>query len=390
LLGLALSFACGEGSLDVIGGSRSDPSPPSADPPQQTESVPPHPTIPLDPAFLALFDPDVLHRVDLTLPVEAWDGIHDDWQATAVALDGWPLEGAAARLTGPLAEFGWDGKSDLEIDLLVDGGSRYADCTRLALGAQQGDPAAAREVVTGRLLRDAGVAAPYSAFAELFVNGERIGLYTLRETVDSAFLGRRWLDTQGTLWAGDADSDFTAAGLEAFDPVSGADSTTLVAARLAVDGPAFWAAIGAAVNLDAFLAGWAMLDVEAADGGYPHIPGNAWWYADPEDQDRLVFIPGGGDGSWNAAFQADVAETALGAACLADADCDAARRTARDDALAVWPDLDPVGTLEAAYILTSGAVAADPNRGTTVGAVNSARVTLHSAFQAWPVTLGGL
>ena len=75
-----------------------------------------------------------------------------------------------------------------------DPGLRYYGLKRLNFHQMNGDEAQMREVLTYQVFRDAGVAAPRSVFAELRLNGEPLGLFTLTEDIDDRFIADRFRD----------------------------------------------------------------------------------------------------------------------------------------------------------------------------------------------------
>ncbi len=92
-----------------------------------------------------------------------------------------------------------------------DPASRFHGLKRLNFHAMNGDEAQMREVISYQVFRNAGVIAPRSVFANLQLNGEPIGLYTLTEDIDDRFIADRFRDRgRGVLykeiWPGRIDS----------------------------------------------------------------------------------------------------------------------------------------------------------------------------------------
>ena len=71
---------------------------------------------------------------------------------------------------------------------------RFHGLKRLNFHGMTGDEAQMREMLSYQVFRDAGVAAPRSVFAELTLNGESIGLFTLTEDIDDRFIADRFRD----------------------------------------------------------------------------------------------------------------------------------------------------------------------------------------------------
>lgn len=73
-------------------------------------------------------------------------------------------------------------------------GQRYHGLKRLNFHPMSGDDAQMREILTYWTFRDAGVAAPRAVYAELRLNGEPLGLFTLTEDIDDRFIADRFDD----------------------------------------------------------------------------------------------------------------------------------------------------------------------------------------------------
>ena len=72
---------------------------------------------------------------------------------------------------------------------------RYHGLKRLNFHPMSGDDAQMREILTYRTFRESGVVAPRSVYAELRLNGELLGLFTLTEDIDDRFIADRFGDT---------------------------------------------------------------------------------------------------------------------------------------------------------------------------------------------------
>jgi spore coat protein CotH len=97
-------------------------------------------------------------------------------------------------------------KRSLKIDLAhYDAKSRWGSLRRITLNAGVLDPGRLREALAYAAYRDGGVPAPRTAFAEVTLtvpgryNRELLGLFTMVEDVDKAFLNDRFKDADGLL-----------------------------------------------------------------------------------------------------------------------------------------------------------------------------------------------
>jgi spore coat protein CotH len=87
----------------------------------------------------------------------------------------------------------------LDLDRYVDG-QELLGVDKLDLNNGFKDPTLLREALGYGVVRDFGLAAPRTAFADLWVAGEHLGLYTLVEEVEGTFLRRNFADTSGDLY----------------------------------------------------------------------------------------------------------------------------------------------------------------------------------------------
>jgi spore coat protein H len=97
-------------------------------------------------------------------------------------------------------------KRSLKIDLVHYGEkSRFGSLKKLTLNAGILDPGKSREALAYAVYRDAGVPAPRTAFAEVYLtvpgryNGELLGLFTLVEDIEDSFLQDHFGEENGLL-----------------------------------------------------------------------------------------------------------------------------------------------------------------------------------------------
>ena len=88
---------------------------------------------------------------------------------------------------------------------------RYHGLKRLNFHSMNSDESQMREILSYEVFRDSGTAAPRSVYAELQLNGEPLGLFTLTEDIDDRFIADRFRDRgRGVLfkeiWPGNIDN----------------------------------------------------------------------------------------------------------------------------------------------------------------------------------------
>lgn len=71
-----------------------------------------------------------------------------------------------------------------------------------------GDPSLIREAASYQLFHEMGIAAPRTAFVDLWVNDTHLGLYTMVEQIDRTFLAHNFGDAGGNLYKPSAPAAF--------------------------------------------------------------------------------------------------------------------------------------------------------------------------------------
>lgn len=343
--------------------------------------------IPADDAGYAdLFDAARVHEVALTFAAEARAALEADpseWVAADLVVDGHAFPGVGAKWRGPSAEQRWDGKPGFRIGLrAMDACETFAGVETLILDAMTEDAARGRLVVAGAATEGLGRVAPRATYAALTVDGVAMGLYAHVETVDGAFVARRW-PAGGTLWEGEEGADFTGRGLDAWDDVGGGgDEAVLEAVTQMAQGSAdFYADADALVDMEGFLATWATLAALGHAGSYPYVADDVYVYVHPDDG-RLRFVPWGVDAGWDPAFAVDGVEGILGLRCVYDGACSAALSASLTTTLDAVEALDVPALAVAAFAVSDAALDAEPAG--DAAAVRAARTALLQAMATWP------
>jgi hypothetical protein len=137
----------------------------------------------------ALFDSAVLQRVDLQVSERDWDTLRERYTANTYYPASFVWRGQAVRNVG-IRSRGSGTRSGVKPGLLVDfdryvSGQTFLGLKALVLDNHLQDASAMREAVTMALLARIGVPAPREAHAELYVNGQFFGVYSLVENIDS-------------------------------------------------------------------------------------------------------------------------------------------------------------------------------------------------------------
>ena len=192
-LGLALvvaASACG----GEVGVDPADARPLDAGP----DAAPPDPSA-------AVFDPEVIHDIELTMPAVAWTDIAGNPRAETwhVATFRWGDE--TVGQVGVRA-FGYSshvvGKPPLKLDFdHVDRGQEWRGLEQLKLRNAYNDASFMHDALAPWMLRRAGVTASRTGWARVSVNGTPVGFYTVMESIDDVFLKRNFRTDAGPLYS---------------------------------------------------------------------------------------------------------------------------------------------------------------------------------------------
>ena len=141
-----------------------------------------------------LFNPDVVHRVDLRMHSQDWDKLKQNFQENTYYPADLEWNGQTVRNAG-IRSRGLGSRSPTKPGLRVDF-DRYSTAQTflglksVVLDNLTQDSSGVRESVTMRLFARVGVPASRESFARLYVNNELIGLYAIVESVDKDLLAR--------------------------------------------------------------------------------------------------------------------------------------------------------------------------------------------------------
>lgn len=231
------------------------------------------------------------------------------WFRADLEIDGRVVRDVGVRKKGFLGSLDAERPSlRVELDEFVDG-QKLDGLERLTLNNGKQDVSRLRQCLAYDLFREAGVAAPRCSFAHVTVNRVDLGLYVHVEPVRKPFL-RQWFGElagdrdagDGALWEGQL-SDFRTGWLDTFEAkheaMGPAEQALLegVATAMEGDDDGLIERLDAVLDLEQFIAFWAVEALTAHWDGYAGNTNNFFVYAAPEGSAdrRLRFIPWGVD-----------------------------------------------------------------------------------------------
>lgn len=265
-----------------------------------------------------LFRPDHVLEIGITLDAADWEllrhepehlGMPDTTcghRATETAYHYYPgeisIDGVVVSEVG-VRKKGNLGSSTSERPSLKIKAHEYVDGQRihglghLTLNNNRQDPTRISQCLGYGLFRDAGVPASRCSFAHVTVNGEDLGVYSNVETIKEPFLERHFGDGDGRLY--ESGGDFVPGATDGFQPKTDEDDPDCsdldpVVAALQAPAAELPAALGAVLDVDAFMTYWAMEVITDHWDGYANNLNNFFLYHDPTS-DRFQFIPWGID-----------------------------------------------------------------------------------------------
>ncbi|MDD9946111.1 MAG: CotH kinase family protein [Myxococcales bacterium] len=195
----------------------------------------------------------------------------------------------------------------LKIDKFI-GGRTLGDDERVTLNNSVQDPTGVRTCLAYDLFAKAGYPAPRCNLVSLMVNGEPQGLYVHLEPIKRRFLRRNFASDNGDLYEGTL-VDLTPAFLDdramtgglgrweaktADTDRNGGPLRALVRALQAPD-EGLVEALEPLLDLDRFIAFWALEWLIGHADGYASNHNNFFIYFDPSDDGRATFLPWGID-----------------------------------------------------------------------------------------------
>jgi spore coat protein CotH len=277
-----------------------------------------------------VFDPGYVHDVAFTVAPEHVDALRagaTERVPATMAFDGVTVDRIGLRLKGGFAsrrELDQKAGFSIKTDRFVDKQDLHG-IDRFTLGNSIADHSFVGEQVAYDVWRAAGIPAPRTALANVTFNGERYGLYVLREGYDKDFLRRHFADPDGNLYECPGDLDISDQRMAARTNEDTNDKADIAALAQVVENTpddAYLAAVGELVDLDQVFRYWAVEALVAHFDGYvagtnvpfgntdpafvigtewPNTPNNCYWYHDPRTG-KFVVLPHGADWSMGNAI----------------------------------------------------------------------------------------
>ncbi len=329
-----------------------------------------------------LFSGRTIPQIHLTLADDAIATLATDpreYVRGAVWVDGVRWTSVGVRIKGHRSIQSWDGKPAFKLHFgKFDDDARFYGLEKLALNNMVEDPTMVREALAYALHRAAGVPAPRTAYAQVYVNRRPYGLYLMVEpTDDEAFLDAHAEDGSGSLYECAYGCDLYADDDEGFEQDAGDDESRddLASLAAAAAGPADQLfAAGGPIDLPRVLAYLAVSAFVGDFDGYRHGH-NYRIYHDPA-RDTWTFLPWGLDRTFRKHLGLYDSGGLVAKRCFADATCRRQYVETMVKIVGLVESLDLRGEIERTASFISDAVRRDPRRPYSIKEVGRQRDTL--------------
>jgi hypothetical protein len=315
-----------------------------------------------------LFGDTLIPRFDLELTPEAMTALAAEpkkWQRGTFRYGGVVYADVAVRLKGNRSRRGFSGKPAFKVrfDKYVKGRT-FLGLRELVLNNLVEDPTMVREALAYRLHRELGVAAPRTGWADVWLNGERLGIYLDVEAPDEQLLRRVYGDgaEKGNLYEGEFGCDLYPDDAPRFEQDGGEDEShadIVALAELAHARPEALYAPDGPIDVERVVAFLAVSTVVGDFDGYRHSH-NYRLYHDPV-AGRWSLLPWGQDRTFKKRLDPLDSSGLLARRCFADAACRAAYATALERAAAKLEALVASGVVDR-WIAVTDAVARGDTR----------------------------
>jgi len=155
-----------------------------------------------------VFDSSVVARVDVTINPDTLQWIYENVESDIEFHAGFnfnngtideTVDDIGFRLRGNTSRYSQ--KKSFKISFnTFQSGRKFYGMEKLNLNGEHNDPSIIRSRICWDWLRAFGVAAPRSTHAEVYINGNYYGLYTMVEHVDEEFVESRFDNKEGNLY----------------------------------------------------------------------------------------------------------------------------------------------------------------------------------------------
>ena len=323
----------------------------------------------------AVFDPERVHTVDLQLEERDMDRLrrepyeYVEGRFRFTPEDGEPDEWLDVGLrikgrAGSLRELDEKPAFKVDFDRFGNDGQTFRGLAKLTLNNAVQDPSALHEWLAYLILREAGVPAPRTGHARVRLNGLDYGLYVNLESLDKAWLEKRFASTKHLyegLYGQDLNSESVGEmEVDVGNPDDRRDLWDIVDLAQEPSRRGFYAASQELVNWDEVLT---MMATEIYIGhwdGYAPTRNNYFFHLD--DTGRLSLLPWGTDQTFAHPLHLHRGQGLLLSYCLEDDAC----RLRYDEAIGALVDtldgLDLVDRLDAQADRIEPHVRRDPRR----------------------------
>ncbi|MBK9036145.1 MAG: CotH kinase family protein [Myxococcales bacterium] len=244
----------------------------------------------ITPVGQAVFDPSVLHTLELVVAPDQLATLDDDASIARVpatlVFDGTTVAQVGLRKKGTSSRRPLSGKSGFTVKLnAFVPGQRLDGLEKLVIDNAIEDPSLLVGHLAYEVYRRAGLPAPRTAHATVRFNGVDKGLFVLEEATDSAYLEAQFGDGTGNVYEGPWDFPRGAAAAELRDEVidgrSRADLEALTAVVMDTPDGQLAAALDAHLDVDRFLTNYAVEMAAALWDNYAIVAWNFYLYHVP-------------------------------------------------------------------------------------------------------------
>jgi spore coat protein CotH len=352
-----------------------------------------------EPPFVSqIFQLDHLVQVDLTVDATGLASLQANpyaYVSADVNIDGQDFPNVGLRIKGrlgsarPLPQ-----KSAFKLDLLEFGeGARLEGLEKLNLNNMVQDCAKLKELAAYGIHELTGTPAARVAYAEVRLNEEAYGVYSLVEAYDDEFLKRRFEDPSGNLYDGDyflhPDGsytlvDFNVGAQDYFELDEGQDVARedIHAVTTALTGGGdFLSEVGALIDLQQHARFWAATAWTGQYDSYVYYSNNYRVYFDPGAGGRGVFLPWDPDWAFEAGTPLHSLYGGITAGCYNSPTCRGWLQDALADLEASLAESDLQDRVEEAADLIRPALEADPKREHSMEQINGCQGDLDRWFR---------
>ena len=160
----------------------------------------------------SIFDDSYVHEIRVTSnDFNFWNTLTLDYQSSYpdvpyqmanVSIDGVVVDSIGVRQKGFASHFGvFTNKKSIKLDFNeFVRGKKYDGLKKINLNNGAGDPAMQRDKLCYDIMNNAGVSAPRTSYAKVFINEIYWGLYVIVEQIDKTFLKDNFDNPEGNLF----------------------------------------------------------------------------------------------------------------------------------------------------------------------------------------------